>query len=104
MPQELTACVERANLDPSVHVIALSGNGKGSPCAPPLSAALRARVVTAMHGDNIGPAVEGAVEERLLELHDKPHLDLKSRARRTGLRAGLRARVGFARPIADFAS
>jgi enoyl-CoA hydratase len=29
MPSELAACVERANLDPSVHVIALSGNGKG---------------------------------------------------------------------------
>ncbi|AKV04198.1 Enoyl-CoA hydratase [Labilithrix luteola] len=29
MPQEIAACVERANLDPSVHVIALSGNGKG---------------------------------------------------------------------------
>jgi enoyl-CoA hydratase len=29
MPQELAACVERANLDPSVHVIALSGNGSG---------------------------------------------------------------------------
>ena len=29
MPQELAACVERADLDPSVHVIALSGNGKG---------------------------------------------------------------------------
>ncbi len=29
MPLELTACVERANLDASVHVIALSGNGKG---------------------------------------------------------------------------
>ncbi len=29
MPQELAACVERANLDPRVHVIALSGNGKG---------------------------------------------------------------------------
>jgi enoyl-CoA hydratase len=26
---ELTACVERANLDPEVHAIALSGNGKG---------------------------------------------------------------------------
>ncbi len=26
---ELTACVERANLDPEVHVIALAGNGKG---------------------------------------------------------------------------
>jgi enoyl-CoA hydratase len=29
MPVELAACVERANLDPSIHVIALSGNGKG---------------------------------------------------------------------------
>jgi enoyl-CoA hydratase len=29
LPQELAACVERANLDPAVHVIALSGNGKG---------------------------------------------------------------------------
>lgn len=29
MPAELAACVERANLDPKVHVIALSGNGKG---------------------------------------------------------------------------
>lgn len=29
MPPELAACVERANLDPSVHVIALSGRGKG---------------------------------------------------------------------------
>jgi enoyl-CoA hydratase len=28
-PVELAACVERANLDPTVHVIALSGNGKG---------------------------------------------------------------------------
>ncbi len=29
MPVELAACVERANLDPTVHVIALSGNGTG---------------------------------------------------------------------------
>ncbi|HEX5058674.1 MAG TPA: crotonase/enoyl-CoA hydratase family protein [Kofleriaceae bacterium] len=29
LPQELAACVERANLDPKVHVIALSGNGTG---------------------------------------------------------------------------
>ena len=29
MPVELAACVERADLDPSVHAIALSGNGKG---------------------------------------------------------------------------
>ena len=29
LPGELAACVERANLDPSVHVIALAGNGTG---------------------------------------------------------------------------
>ena len=29
MPQELAACVERANLDPAIHVIALAGNGSG---------------------------------------------------------------------------
>ena len=29
MPRELAACVEHANLDPAVHVILLSGNGKG---------------------------------------------------------------------------
>ena len=29
MPRELSECVEQANLDPEVHVIALSGNGKG---------------------------------------------------------------------------
>lgn len=29
LPGELAACVERANLDPAVHVIALSGNGSG---------------------------------------------------------------------------
>jgi enoyl-CoA hydratase len=28
-PRELAFCVEQANLDPAVHVIALSGNGKG---------------------------------------------------------------------------
>ena len=29
MPRELAACVEQANLDPAVHVIALAGNGTG---------------------------------------------------------------------------
>ena len=29
MPRELRECVERANLDPEVHVIALAGNGTG---------------------------------------------------------------------------
>ena len=29
MPRELADCVERANLDPEVHVVALAGNGSG---------------------------------------------------------------------------
>jgi enoyl-CoA hydratase/carnithine racemase len=29
MPAEIAACVERASLDPKVHVLALAGNGKG---------------------------------------------------------------------------
>ena len=29
MPRELAECVERANLDPEVRVIALAGNGRG---------------------------------------------------------------------------
>ncbi|HMJ73707.1 MAG TPA: crotonase/enoyl-CoA hydratase family protein [Solirubrobacterales bacterium] len=29
MPAEIAACVERANLDPQVHIIALAGNGTG---------------------------------------------------------------------------
>ncbi len=29
LPRELADCVERADLDPSIHVIALAGNGKG---------------------------------------------------------------------------
>jgi enoyl-CoA hydratase len=29
MPRELSACVERANLDPEVHTVALAGNGSG---------------------------------------------------------------------------
>ncbi|TJY64993.1 crotonase/enoyl-CoA hydratase family protein [Sinimarinibacterium sp. CAU 1509] len=29
MPRELAACVERADIDPAVHVIALAGNGTG---------------------------------------------------------------------------
>ena len=29
MPRELAACVERANLDPAIHVICLAGNGTG---------------------------------------------------------------------------
>jgi len=33
MVRELAACVERADLDPAVHVLLLSGNGTGSVAA-----------------------------------------------------------------------
>jgi len=29
MPREIASCVERADLDPAVHVVALAGDGKG---------------------------------------------------------------------------
>lgn len=47
MPRELAACVERANLDPAVHVIVLSGNGKGF-CG---GYDLVATAQSGMHGD-----------------------------------------------------
>jgi enoyl-CoA hydratase len=50
MPRELAACVERANLDPAVHVILLSGNGKGFCGGYDLVES----------AENFGKAVEGA--------------------------------------------
>jgi enoyl-CoA hydratase len=44
MPRELAACVERANLDPRVHVIAVAGNGKGFCGGYDLVAAAEGRV------------------------------------------------------------
>jgi enoyl-CoA hydratase len=66
MPRELADCVERANLDPEVHVIALSGNGSGfcggydlgsaesmeaigGECAPPGGSPIDPRAVAANH-------------------------------------------------------
>ncbi len=40
--RELAECVERADLDPAVHVLLLSGNGKGSAAAMTSSRAPRA--------------------------------------------------------------
>jgi enoyl-CoA hydratase len=69
MPVELSACVERANLDRSVHVIALSGNGKGFCGGYDL-------VVAAEHGiageSAAGAEVEGTVLDPRVQLanHD----------------------------------
>ncbi|MBD0326047.1 MAG: crotonase/enoyl-CoA hydratase family protein [Pyrinomonadaceae bacterium] len=65
MPVELAACVERANLDPSIHVIALSGNGKGFCGGYDL-------VVAAEHGiagdDAGGASVAGTVLDPSVQL------------------------------------
>jgi enoyl-CoA hydratase len=54
MPRELADCVERANLDPEVHVIALAGNGSGFCGGYDL--------VSSAEGRGIDEAVEGAPE------------------------------------------
>src|SRR5687767_13976783 len=56
MPRELARCVERANLDPDVHVIALAGNGKGFCGGYDLVMSAEARMVDAKTGDADLPA------------------------------------------------
>jgi enoyl-CoA hydratase len=61
MPRELAACVEQANLDPEVHVIALAGNGKGFCGGYDLVSSAEARMVEgtdAPPGSPIDPAVQ----------------------------------------------
>jgi enoyl-CoA hydratase len=60
MPVELAACVERANLDRRVHVIALSGNGKGFCGGYDL-------VVAAEHGIAGESAASAEVENTVLD-------------------------------------
>ncbi len=62
MPRELADCVERANLDPDVHVIALAGNGSGFCGGYDLVASAErmgseGRGVEAPEGSPIDPAV-----------------------------------------------
>ena len=63
-PRELADCVERANLDPAVHVIALSGNGKGFCGGYDLVVSaegeMQDRSVTAPPGSPLDPAVQRA--------------------------------------------
>jgi enoyl-CoA hydratase len=56
MPRELAACVERANLDPTVHVIALAGNGSGFCGGYDLVASAEGR----MEGERSADAPEGS--------------------------------------------
>ena len=65
MPVELAACVERANLDPEVHVIALAGNGTGFCGGYDLVASAEGDMselggVEALAGSPLDPATIGA--------------------------------------------
>jgi len=65
MPAEIAACVERANLDPEVHVIALAGNGTGFCGGYDLVASAEGDMsglegVEAPPGSPVDPAVIGA--------------------------------------------
>jgi enoyl-CoA hydratase len=65
MPRELSECVERANLDPEVHVIALAGNGTGFCGGYDLVASAEGRVVEegggeVPEGSPLDPAVIAA--------------------------------------------
>jgi enoyl-CoA hydratase len=52
MPRELSACVERANLDPEVHAIALAGNGTGFCGGYDLEASAEG-IAAALGGDDV---------------------------------------------------
>jgi enoyl-CoA hydratase len=65
MPRELTACVERANLDPRVHVLALAGNGSGFCGGYDLVASAEAMgeefgIDQAPQGSPLDPAIQAA--------------------------------------------
>jgi enoyl-CoA hydratase len=64
MPRELARCVERANLDPDVHVIALAGNGKGFCGGYDLVMSAEARMADAKTADDlpIGSPLQPAVQ------------------------------------------
>ncbi|MEO8091543.1 MAG: crotonase/enoyl-CoA hydratase family protein [bacterium] len=62
MPRELSACVERANLDPEVHVIALAGNGSGFCGGYDLVASAEK---LAEHGASADPATPGREAEEV---------------------------------------
>jgi enoyl-CoA hydratase len=62
MPRELADCVERANLDPEVHVIALAGNGSGFCGGYDLVSSAEGRFEeqsAAVQGSPMDPAVVG---------------------------------------------
>jgi enoyl-CoA hydratase len=66
MPVELAACVERANLDPEVHVIALAGNGSGFCGGYDLVASAEAK----MEGLGGGEAPEGSPTDPMVQMRN----------------------------------
>jgi enoyl-CoA hydratase len=65
MPRELAVCVERANLDPEVHVLALAGNGSGFCGGYDLVASAEAMregfgIEEPVQGSALDPAVQAA--------------------------------------------
>jgi enoyl-CoA hydratase len=66
MPRELSDCVERANLDPAVHVIALAGNGTGFCGGYDLVASAEGR----MEGLGESGAPEGSPLDPLVQLRN----------------------------------
>ena len=66
MPRELAAAVERADLDPDVHVIALVGNGKGFCGGYDLVASAEQR----MEGVSAGDAPAGSPIDPLVQLRN----------------------------------
>ena len=70
MPVELKQCVEMADLDPNVHVIALSGNGKGF-CGGYDLVDSAEGMVQARFGD--GEAIKGsAIDPEVIALNHNP--------------------------------
>ena len=66
MPRELADCVERADLDPAVHAIALSGNGKGFCGGYDLVASAEGR----MQGVAAADAAEGSPLDPLVQMRN----------------------------------
>lgn len=62
MPGELAACVERANLDPAVHVIALAGRGSGFCGGYDLALSAEGRIAGEAEADLQGTPLDPAVQ------------------------------------------
>jgi enoyl-CoA hydratase len=68
MPRELAACVEEANLDPKVHVIALAGNGSGFCGGYDLVSSAEGMAAT----DDQGPESGAPIDPRVIARNHDP--------------------------------